>query len=327
MFTIDSCAQIVGAQVLPHKTQEGLLLAWKDFVQQVDPDVITGYNIANFDLPYLIDRSRACNLDHQFPFLGRIKTGKTVVKSTTFASKAFGQRDSKETQLDGRLQLDMLQVMQRDYKLRSYSLNAVCAHFLGEQKEDVHHSIITELHNGTAESRRRLAVYCLKVPTQTPPLHPASHAPLSSMLCHADGQDAYLPQRLMDKLMSFVNYTEMARVTGVPFNYLLARGQQIKVISQLYRKARSENLVIPNIKSEGSDDQYEGATVIEPSRGYYADPVATLDFSSLYPSIMQAHNLCYTTLLSARTIERLGLKKDEDYIVTPNNGTPLPWCG
>jgi DNA polymerase delta subunit 1 len=126
----------------------------------------------------------------------------------------------------------------------------------------------------------------------------------------------------MDKLMSFVNYTEMARVTGVPFNYLLARGQQIKVISQLYRKARSENLVIPNIKSEGSDDQYEGATVIEPSRGYYADPVATLDFSSLYPSIMQAHNLCYTTLLNGRTIERLALKKDEDYIVTPNNGNP-----
>jgi DNA polymerase delta subunit 1 len=126
----------------------------------------------------------------------------------------------------------------------------------------------------------------------------------------------------MDKLMSFVNYTEMARVTGVPFNYLLARGQQIKVISQLYRKARSEGLVIPNLKSEGTDEQYEGATVIEPIKGYYSEPVATLDFSSLYPSIMQAHNLCYTTLLTARTIERLGLKKDEDYIVTPNNGTP-----
>lgn len=53
--------------------------------------------------------------------------------------------------------------MQRDYKLRSYTLNAVCAHFLGEQKEEVHYSIITELQNGTDESRRRLAVYCLKV--------------------------------------------------------------------------------------------------------------------------------------------------------------------
>lgn len=56
---------------------------------------------------------------------------KTEVKDTHFASKAYGQRDSKETGIDGRLQLDILQVMQRDYKLRSYTLNSVCAHFLG----------------------------------------------------------------------------------------------------------------------------------------------------------------------------------------------------
>jgi DNA polymerase delta subunit 1 len=89
----------------------------------------------------------------------------------------------------------------------------------GEQKEDVHHSIITELQNGNEETRRRLAIYCLK--------------------------DAYLPQRLMDKLMCLINYIEMARVTGVPFNYLLARGQQIKVVSQLYRKALEKGFVIP----------------------------------------------------------------------------------
>ena len=43
------------------------------------------------------------------------------------------------------------------------SLNSVSAHFLGEQKEDVHHSIIADLQRGTEETRRRLAVYCLKV--------------------------------------------------------------------------------------------------------------------------------------------------------------------
>lgn len=51
--------------------------------------------------------------------------------------------------------------------------------------------------------------------------------------------------------MCIINYLEMARVTGVPFNYLLSRGQQIKVISQLYRKAFEQNLVIPALKSEG----------------------------------------------------------------------------
>ena len=162
-----------------------------------------------------------------------------------------------------------------------------------EQKEDVHHSLITELQNSGPEARRRLAVYCLK--------------------------DAYLPQRLMDKLMCLINYTEMARVTGVPFNYLLSRGQQIKVISQLFRKARDDGYLIPAYKGEGGDEQYEGATVLDPKQGYYDKPVATLDFASLYPSIMMAHNLCYTTLVDKHTIDRLKLVEDKDYVVTPNN--------
>lgn len=212
--------------------------------------------------------------------------------------------------------------MQRDYKLRSYTLNAVCAHFLGEQKEEVHYSIITELQNGTAESRRRLAVYCLKVRSPVQDIRRCVVcSPLIGHLLSSHEQDAYLPQRLLDKLMCFVNYTEMARVTGVPFNYLLARGQQIKVVSQLYRKANEDGYLVPSVQSVGSDEQYEGATVIEPERGYYDVPIATLDFASLYPSIMMAHNLCYTTLLDKGTIERLQLVKDEDYILTPNNGT------
>jgi DNA polymerase delta subunit 1 len=42
---------------------------------------------------------------------------------------------------------------------------------------------------------------------------------------------------------------------------------------------------------------YTGATVIQPIKGYFEKPISTLDFSSLYPSIMMAHNLCYCTLL------------------------------
>lgn len=88
---------------------------------------------------------------------------KTEAKDTHFSSKAYGTRDSKHTELQGRIQLDLLDVMRRDHKLRSYSLNSVSFEFLGEQKEDVHHSLITELQNGGPEARRRLAVYCLKV--------------------------------------------------------------------------------------------------------------------------------------------------------------------
>ncbi len=61
-------------------------------------------------------------------------------------------------------------------------------------------------------------------------------------------QDAYLPQRLVDKLMYMFNYIEMARVTGVPMSFLLTKGQSIKVFSQLLRKARQKGLVIPFVK-------------------------------------------------------------------------------
>ncbi|CEH16756.1 probable dna polymerase delta catalytic subunit [Ceraceosorus bombacis] len=294
VFTLNTCSPIVGTHVKDFQSEKDMLEAWADFVQVVDPDVVIGYNIANFDFPYLLDRAKALKAT-KFPYLGRERLTRTEAKDTHFSSKAYGTRDSKNTELQGRLQLDMLQVMQRDYKLRSYSLNSVSFEFLGEQKEDVHFSLITELQNGGPEARRRLAVYCLK--------------------------DAYLPQRLMDKLMCFINYIEMSRVTGVPFNYLLARGQQIKVVSQLFRKAREDNYLVPSLKSEGTDDQYEGATVLEPKQGYYDSPITTLDFASLYPSIMMAHNLCYTTLLTRTTIERLKLVKDKDYVLTPNNNT------
>ena len=69
--------------------------------------------------------------------------------------------------------------------------------------------------------------------------------------------------------MCIYNYTEMSRVTGVPFSYLFVRGQQIKVASQLYRKTRDFNLVIPTQRVEGAAQgkAYEGAVVIEPETG------------------------------------------------------------
>ena len=291
VFCLDTCGLIVNTQIFEFGAEEKMLMAWRDFVEEVDPDVIIGYNISNFDFPYLLDRAAHLKVA-KFPYWTRLKNVKSMAKDTNFSSKQMGNRDTKATNTNGRLQLDLLQLVQRDYQLRSYTLNSVSAHFLNEQKEDVHHTMITELFNGDAGSRRRLAVYCLK--------------------------DAYLPQRLMDKLMCLVNYTEMARVTGVPFNFLLSRGQQVKFISQLFRKALEQQLVVPNLRTESSDEQYEGATVIEPTRGYYDVPIATLDFASLYPSIIQAHNLCYTTLLNKTAVEKMELKKDEDYIVTPN---------
>lgn len=281
IMTLNSCSPIVGVDVMSFDTEREVLIAWKEFIREVDPDIIIGYNICKFDLPYLIERAATLGIS-EFPVLGRIRNSRVRIKDATFSSRQYGTRESKEVTVEGRVQFDLLQVMQRDYKLSSYSLNSVSAHFLSEQKEDVHHSIISDLQNGNAETRRRLAVYCLK--------------------------DAYLPQRLLDKLMLIYNYVEMARVTGVPLSFLLARGQSIKVLSQLLRKAKEKNLVIPNVKQAGSEQgKYEGATVLEPKAGFYEKPIATLDFASLYPSIMMAYNLCYCTLVTPEDVRKLNL--------------------
>jgi len=131
-------------------------------------------------------------------------------------------------------------------------------------------------------------------------------------------KDAVLPLKLIEKLMCVINYMEMARVTGVSLGCLLTRGQQIKVVSQLLRKAKEQHFVIPSSGGRGGqDEQFEGATVIEPSKGYYKQPIVTLDFSSLYPSIMMAHNLCYTTLVSGQQKLKYVIKISHNFKLFP----------
>lgn len=286
VFTLKSCAPIVGADVLSFEEEKDMLAAWSRFMRVVDPDILTGYNIVNFDLPYMIERAEHLKVT-EFPFLGRMIGQPTLMRKTKMSSSAFGTHDSRSFSMHGRVVFDMLQLITREYKLRSYSLNSVSAEFLGQQKEDVHYSIITDLQKGDEQTRRRLAVYCLK--------------------------DAQLPMKLMDKLLSLTNYIEMARVTGIPLGWLVSRGHMIKVVSLLHRKSHAVNLLIPDKEqprafggvSPGKGPQFTGATVIEPVKGFYRDPIATLDFASLYPSIIMAHNLCYSTLVTSSDISQI----------------------
>jgi DNA polymerase delta subunit 1 len=251
VFTFGTCSPIVGASVIPCASEEEMLRAWARFLREVDPDILTGYNVQNFDLPYILNRCKKLKVE-EAQVLGRLVGVKASMRDTTFQSSAHGKRENIETQVDGRVVFDMLQYMRREHKLSSYSLNSVSAHFLSQQKEDVHHSIIADLQRGSAEDRRRLAVYCLK--------------------------DAFLPQRLADKLMVVINHVELCRVVGVPLDFLLSRGQQIRVVSMLYRKCRPLGLLVPTLpRAQGAGEEgvaFEGATVLEPMKGYYDEPVS-----------------------------------------------------
>ena len=293
MFSFKKCADIVGVDVHSFDKEEDMLKEWRDFVIDLDPDIITGYNISMFDLPFLLNRAEVLKIK-EFPKLTRLANVTSKVKHKQTKVKGFMNRDTIDINLEGRIILDMYTYLIREVKLRSYSLNNVSFQYLGEQKEDVHHSLISKLWQQNEYTRRRLAVYCMK--------------------------DAYLPLKLMDIFLTLINYSEMCRVTSTPLNFILTRGQQIKVSTQLHKKALERGYIVPNMKKTKDvfDEEvgFEGAFVLQPTVGFHTDPIVTLDFSSLYPSIMIAHNLCYSTLLKSG--EEKNLKEGEDYTRTPN---------
>ena len=108
----------------------------------MDPEILTGYNIQNFDLPFLIERAYKLNIGDEFCFLGRIYGLKTKLRTNTLSSKQMGTRENKIINIEGRNPVDVMLIILRDHKLRSYSLNFVSYHFLKDQKDDVSHKMV-----------------------------------------------------------------------------------------------------------------------------------------------------------------------------------------
>lgn len=75
VFTLNTCAPIGHAEVRCFETEQELLEAWGNFVRELDPDIFTGYNINDFDFPYLLNRAAHLKVNN-FPFLGRLKNFK-----------------------------------------------------------------------------------------------------------------------------------------------------------------------------------------------------------------------------------------------------------
>jgi len=161
-------------------------------------------------------------------------------------------------------------------------------------KDDVDPHELFRLHReGGPEGRARIAKYCL--------------------------QDCDLVLTLMAKLDTIVNARGMADVCKVPMEYVLRRGQGIKIFSAVLYYASQRNQIIRVQESFEGDTGYEGAIVISPKIGMYLDqPISVLDFNSLYPTNMIAYNLSPDTLVSVRkfdvdgyTVEERGYSKQE----------------
>ena len=262
---------IEGSNIISFDTEREMLLAFKRYVNDKDIDIITGWNIFGFDLEYIYKRAAMVGCGVEFYQLGKLNDTECHLLMKQLSSSALGDNYLKLLPMAGRFIFDLFHEVKKGYKLDSYSLNNVSKLYLGDQKIDMTpKEMFARFLEGDPVKLRDVAEYCIK--------------------------DTLLPHKLMKKLCTLLNLVEMAKATWVPVSFLVERGQQIKVFSQLTKKARELGYMVPTIKY-GSlpEEQYEGATVLEAQKGAYYTPITALDFEALYPSIMMAHNLCYST--------------------------------
>jgi DNA polymerase elongation subunit (family B) len=117
-------------------------------------------------------------------------------------------------------------------------------------------------------------------------------------------QDCNLVHHLMRKIDVITGYIEMASLCSVPIDFLVMRGQSIKLTSYISKKCREKGTLMPVIEKSMDDDGYEGATVLEPKSNLYLDtPVACVDYSSLYPSSMISENISHDSKVWTREFD------------------------
>jgi DNA polymerase delta subunit 1 len=260
-----------GEDVISFETEREMLEAFGRYLHEKDVDIMTGWNIFGFDLEFIYKRAFVTGCDSSFFNLGKLKKQECELMIKKLSSSALGDNLLKLLPMSGRFIFDMFHEVKKGYKLDSYSLNNVSKLYLNDQKIDMPaKEMFRRYEDGDPVKLGEVAEYCIK--------------------------DTLLPHKLMKKLCILLNLLEMAKATWVPLCFLVERGQQIKVFSQLTKKARELGFMVPTIRYGAiPEEPYEGATVLDAQKGAYYTPITALDFEALYPSIMMAHNLCYSS--------------------------------
>lgn len=289
LVSLKTCDSIVdeNIHVQCFEKESDLLLAWAKLISESDPDILYSYNGDIFDCSYLCKRAEMLGIFSKFvKLLTRIpglvdkmsyypdNLYKYFCKESTFSSSAYGTSNYKRLIISGRINFDILIFIKREYKETSYKLDDISEKYLKEKKNDVSPiDIFKAYESGEPEQIKTIGLYCI--------------------------QDTLLPQKLVDTLAILQTQISMSNVTLVPIKYLIEKGQQIKGFSQIIYRTRIAGYVIPVLEYNDieGNEKFVGATVLAPDTGFYCLPVTVLDFASLYPSIIRAHNLCYSTIV------------------------------
>jgi len=197
-----------------------------------------------------------------------------------------------------RINFDMYRYMRMEKKLQSYSLNNVAKEILKDEKVEMPYELMFRNYDGekgimnwndTLKLRNNILEYGFK--------------------------DSILPQDLLKKLKIVQETFVFAKTSYTKPDSIWSCGQQIKIWNYSVYQSHKDNFIIDrdpydmgdSLLDENIDDEsgYQGARVLEPVTANYDYLVSTLDYKSLYPSIMRAYNLCISTLMTEKEALRM----------------------
>jgi len=274
-----------GPDVESLQNEESMFKRFFEILRDYDPDILIGYNINDFDIPYISDRIK---------FLA--DSGVTIDSGSGRDGRPMSYRKIGTMtliSLTGRVVVDVLPLIRSQFSLKRYTLRNVAKELLDREKLDVAPSEMEDHWNDEGEKLLKFIDYARR--------------------------DSELAMELVMKLQLLDRYIAISRVSGSLLQEVIDGGQTSMVENLLLRECRIRDRVIPpkpddnlvyarNKNSEG----LKGGAVLEPKKGLLEN-VVILDYKSLYPTIMMAHNLCYTTVVEKDIPE-------EGETITPPSG-------
>lgn len=273
LLSLGQPSPIEDVVVKHYKCEADLIVGLTEHIREEDPEVILGFNILGWDIQYMIERSKKiCRCLGEFDMMGCIDGQHAPEEPISWTSSAFGKQEFIYLNAEGRLFIDLLPYIKRNYKLPNYRLETVCEEFLKTNKDPLKAKDIFRCYRQfTPESLALVGKYCVK--------------------------DGYVTLLLYEKLQVWYDLAESATTNHVPMFDMFTKGQQIKMYAQVYEFCLHKNIVIEsNAYVTRDDEHYTGAYVSEPIKGLYKK-IVPFDFASLYPSIMMAHNIDYSKLV------------------------------
>lgn len=269
---------IEGMELICVDSEEELISRFRDLIRDEDPAVLTHYNGDSFDTFYLDDRHEL--LEMEWTTMGCHKNIRT--RCAALPPSMGGRfRRGRSPIIPGITNIDVMKHAIENDKLRSYSLNSVSMEKLKKKKVDIgdYTTIFKAFHDW--DDRR-------------------DNSRLTEVSKYGM-EDSRLTAQLHDKYLLFDNMIEMTQASEVTWQTYVTKGRMKRTEAMMYKMGYKVNPKVSLATRPKPNMTSKGGSVSVPVTGR-TDYLVTLDFTSLYPSIMIAFYLCYTTLLPAATL-------------------------